>query len=86
MFGAITWTHLPGAFHALPFCVAAERRLLAELEANARCTCGGMGRSPVHDFPPCAVRLITRLHAEIVSLQVLAEEALTSSGIQPDSG
>jgi hypothetical protein len=32
------------------------------------------------------VRLITRLHAEIVSLQVLADEALTSSGLQPDSG
>jgi hypothetical protein len=60
--------------------------LLAELEANARCACGGVGRSPVHDFPPCAVRLINRLHAEIVSLQVLAEEALTSSGIAPDSG
>jgi len=56
----------------LPFS-AAERELLAELD-DARCTCGGGG--PVHCCPPCAEQLIKRLHAEIVSLQVIAGEAL----------
>jgi len=62
---------------------AAERALLAELEANARCTCGGEDRPSVHEFPPCAARLIKHLHIEIVSLQVLAEEALTDADAQP---
>jgi len=64
-------------------CSAAEREPLAELEDNARCTYGGAGRPPVHDFPPCAARLIERLRAEIVSLQIIAEKALTSA--HPDS-
>src|SRR5215468_1035667 len=65
---------------------AAERALLAELEASARCTCGGEDRPPVHEFPPCAARLITYLHVEIVSLQVLAEEAITENAdAEPDS-
>src|SRR5262249_13809556 len=59
-----------------------ERELLAELEDTARCTCGGEGRPPVHDFPPCAARLIKYLQVEIVSLQVLAEEALTAASAQ----
>lgn len=63
----------------------AERELLAELEHHARCTCGGEGQPPVHDFPPCAAQLIKRLQVEIVSLQVLAEEALTAANAQPDS-
>jgi prevent-host-death family protein len=59
----------------LPFSPA-ERELLAELDDTARCSCGGEGRPAVHQFPPCAARLIKRLQAEIVSLQVLAEDAL----------
>jgi hypothetical protein len=39
----------------------------------------------VHDVSPCAARLITRLHAEIVSLQILAEDALTPASVQPGS-
>jgi len=64
-------------------CSAAEGALLAELAATARCTCGDQDRSAVHEFPPCAVRLITQLHAEIVSLQALAEDALTAANAQP---
>jgi hypothetical protein len=64
---------------------AAARELLAELADNARCTCGGESRPPVHDFPPCAARLVQRLQAEIVSLQVLAEEALVAADGQPAS-
>jgi hypothetical protein len=58
---------------------AAERELLAELEVNARCTCAGQGQPAVHDVPPCAARLIKRLHTEIISLQLLAEEALATN-------
>jgi hypothetical protein len=61
---------------------AAERELLAELTGNARCTCGGKDRPAVHDFPPCVTRLIKRLQVEIVSLQVLADEALTAANAQ----
>jgi len=68
----------------LPFSPA-ERELLAELDDDARCTCGGEGRPSVHEFPPCAVRLIKRRHAEIVSLQVLAEEELGPASTEPDS-
>jgi hypothetical protein len=64
---------------------AAARELLTELADNVRCTCGGEGRPPVHDFPPCAARLVKRLQAEIVSLQVLAEEALVAADGQPAS-
>jgi len=64
---------------------AAERALLAELAANARCTCGGEDRPSVHGFPPCAARLIKRLLTEIVSLQVLAEEALGPASAEPNS-
>jgi hypothetical protein len=60
-----------------------KTELLAELAANARCPCSGQGRLPVHDVPPCAARLITRLYGEIVSLQVLVEDALTPAGAQP---
>jgi len=63
----------------------AERELLAELDADARCACGGQGQPPVHDFPPCAARLITHRHAEIVSLQVLAEQALMAASAEPGS-
>jgi len=63
----------------------AERELLAELDDTARCTCGGEGRPSVHEFPPCVVRLIQQRHAEIVSLQMLAEEALGPVSTEPDS-
>jgi len=60
---------------------AAERELLAQLD-DGQCTCGGVGRS-VSGCPSCAARLIERLRAEIVSLQVLAEEALVAARAQP---
>ena len=60
-------------------CSPAERELLAELDADARCTCRGQDQPPVHDFPPCAAQLIKYRHAEIVSLQVL-----TDANAQPD--
>jgi len=63
----------------------AERELLAELDADARCTCGGRGQPAVHDFPPCAARLIKHRHAELVSLQVLAEQALMAASAEPGS-
>jgi hypothetical protein len=62
---------------------SAEWELLAELD-DVRCTCTG-GVRPVHRCPPCAARLIERLRAEIVSLQVIAEAALTAANAQPDS-
>src|SRR5215470_74730 len=62
----------------------AERELLAELDADARCTCDGQDRPPVHDFPPCAARLIKHRHTEIVSLQALAEQALRAASTEPD--
>jgi hypothetical protein len=67
----------------LPFS-AAERELLAELD-DVQCTCTGEVR-PVHRCPPCAARLIERLRAEIVSLQVIANEAVTATNAQIDSG
>jgi DNA-binding XRE family transcriptional regulator len=63
---------------------AAERELLAEFADTARCPGAGVIR-PVSDCPPCAARLITHLHAEIVSLRVLAQEARTAANAQPDS-
>ena len=69
---------------ALSPCSAAEREPLAESADTARCTCAGVVR-PVYDCPPCAARLITHLHAEIVSLQVLAEDARPAANAQPNS-
>ena len=61
---------------------AAEQELLAELD-DVQCTCGSKVR-PVHYCPPCAARLIERLRVEIVSLQILAEDALTAANLRLD--
>jgi prevent-host-death family protein len=66
---------------AMPPFSPAERELLAELD-DVQCTCGGQAR-PVHGCPPCAAQLIKRLQAEIVSLQIIADEALTAASTQP---
>jgi hypothetical protein len=64
-------------------CSTAKRELLAELhDDDVQCRCGGVGQ-PVYACPSCAARLIERLRAEIVSLQILAEEALTAATAQP---
>src|SRR5215470_15419932 len=73
----------------MPPLLAAKRErlaaeLAAELDDEATCACDGEG-GPVYHCSTCAARLINRLQAEIVSLQIIAEEALTAASARSDS-